>query len=293
MNQQSQPTPSYPIERGDELDLIGLWKVLFKYKILIISFTVITTLSSAYYVSTLPDIYKSEALVVPIINSPATSSISSLSGLTGVSLSGSGIGVMYEQAFVRLKTKEFLVEYIKYKKLKPILFPNIWNGIENEWIAPEPTDTEAFEFLNGMLHASSHERSPANLMSIYLEWEDPVNLDKISEIVNSLIVNINNFEKKEAIKEAEKSIEFLNAEISKTSILESKILLYRLVEQQLIKIMEAKVRDEFLFKVIDSAVVPTKPKRKPIFIFIFIGMVIGLLVSSFVATIFEKFNTKK
>ncbi|MBT4668872.1 MAG: LPS O-antigen length regulator, partial [Candidatus Ruthia sp.] len=65
MNQQLQSTPLSPVDRSDELDFIGLWKVLIEYKLLIIVFTTLTTLGATYYASTLPTIYKAEVLMIP------------------------------------------------------------------------------------------------------------------------------------------------------------------------------------------------------------------------------------
>ena len=97
MNQQSQPTSLYPVERGDELDLIGLWKVLVEYKLLIIVFTALTTLGAIYYASTLPTIYKAEVLMLSSSSSSSSSSslgkLSGLADMDGLSMGGSSAGI--------------------------------------------------------------------------------------------------------------------------------------------------------------------------------------------------------
>ena len=90
-------------------------------------------------------------------------------------------------------------------------------------------------------------------------------------------------QKKRAILEAVRSISFIEKELEKTSLLNSQTILYNIIEQQMGTIMLANVRDEFVFKVIDSAVIPTRAETKPIFMIIFIGIVLGIFISSFLA----------
>ena len=100
MNQQSQPQPTslYPVERGDELSLIELWKVLVEYKLLIIVFTALTTLGAIYYASTLPTIYKAEVLMIPagggVSSGGSSKGLGGLADIAGISLGvGSGAGI--------------------------------------------------------------------------------------------------------------------------------------------------------------------------------------------------------
>jgi uncharacterized protein involved in exopolysaccharide biosynthesis len=87
-----------------------------------------------------------------------------------------------------------------------------------------------------------------------------------------------------AIDEAQASIDFLNAELTETSVVELRQALYRLLENQIKTVMFAKVRDQYAFKVIDPAVAPdaddvVRPrKRAMILLGAVFGGVAGLLV---------------
>ena len=66
------------------------------------------------------------------------------------------------------------------------------------------------------------------------------------------------------IAEAEKSIGYLTDALEKTAIADMQQIFYQLIEKQQQTKMLANVRDEYVFKVIDPAVVPEKksgPKR--------------------------------
>ena len=289
MNQQSQPTSLYPVERGDELSLIELWKVLVEYKLLIIVFTALTTLGAIYYASTLPTIYKAEVLMIPASGGGGggggglSNRLGGLADMAGVSLGGSSAGAEGEQALARLKTRSFLTKHIKEKNLKPILFADQWDRVEKKWIDKEPSDRDSAELLKNMIEAGSHPRSKAGLASLSIEWKNPHNPNKIADIANNLVSSINSHAKDRAILEARDSISFLEKELEQTSIVNSQTILYSLIEQQMGKIMMANIRDEFVFKIIDPAVVPKHAETKPISMVVFIGLILGIFLASFLA----------
>ena len=295
MNQQSQPQPTslYPVERGDELSLIELWKVLVEYKLLIIVFTALTTLGAIYYASTLPTIYKAEVLMIPasggISGSGLSNRLGGLADMAGVSLGGSSAGAEGEQVLARLKTRSFLTKHIKEKNLKPILFADQWDRVEKKWIDKEPSDRDSAELLKNMIEAGSHPRSKAGLASLSIEWKNPHNPNKIADIANNLVSSINSHAKDRAILEARDSISFLEKELEQTSILNSQTILYSLIEQQMGKIMMANIRDEFVFKVIDPAIIPRYAEEKGALKLILSGMFGGLffsmLLSFFISSI--------
>ena len=283
MNQQPQPTSLYPVERGDELSLIELWKVLVEYKLLIIVFTALTTLGAIYYASTLPTIYKAEVLMIPASGGGGGGGLSNrlggLADMAGVSLGGSSAGAEGEQALARLKTRSFLTKHIKERNLKPILFADRWSQQGKLWIDGEPSNREVSELLLGMITTSMDPRDKADLVTLSLEWENPHNPNKIADIANDLVSSMNHHAKRRAILEARDSISFLEKELEQTSILNSQTILYSLIEQQMQKIMLANIRDEFIFKVIDSAIVPKHAETKPVLMIVFVGIMLGVFLS--------------
>jgi hypothetical protein len=65
----------------------------------------------------------------------------------------------------------------------------------------------------------------------------------------------------QALDNARLSIEFLNRELEKQDLVQSRDAIYRLIESQINKAMIANVQREFAFKVIDAAVASDR-KRK-------------------------------
>jgi uncharacterized protein involved in exopolysaccharide biosynthesis len=52
----------------------------------------------------------------------------------------------------------------------------------------------------------------------------------------------------------------------------------------------ANVKDEFVFKVIDPAVHPKRAENKPILLIIFIGIVLGIFLASFLSVSINYFK---
>jgi hypothetical protein len=220
----------------------------------------------------------------------SSNKLSGLAGIAGISLGGGGSGPEGEQALARLKTRSFLINHIKEKNLKYILFADRWNETEKHWIDQEPSDTEASRLLLGMMGTSSDPRDIAGLVTVSLRWEDPSSPNKIAEIANNLVSSINFHAKQRAILEAKNSILFLEKELEQTSILNAQTILYNLIERQTAKIMMANVTDEFIFKVIDPAIVPEQAETKPILAIITIGAMLGIFLSLFLAVIINYFK---
>ena len=205
-----------------------------------------------------------------------------LADMAGVSLGGSSasVGAEGEQALARLKTRNFLTKHIKERNLKPILFADRWSQQGKLWIDGEPSNREVSELLLGMITTSMDPRDKAGLVTtLSLEWENPHNPNKIADIANDLVSSMNHHAKRRAILEARDSISFLEKELEQTSILNSQTILYSLIEQQMQKIMLANIRDEFIFKVIDSAIVPKHAETKPVLMIVFVGIMLGVFLS--------------
>jgi len=292
MNQQSQPTSLYPVERGDELSLIELWKVLVEYKRLIIVFTALTTLGAIYYASTLPTIYKAEVLMISSKSIRATpGKLGGLASMAGVAINNSS-NIKVEQALARLKTYSFLVDFIKEKNLKPILFPNKWIEKTKKWVDEEPSDMESYKLFSGMVSGYIDPEDPALITHLLISAENPSIslLDSISKLANGLVEKINSDAKKELISESRKSVIFLKEEIEQTGIINFKTMLYGLIEGHMRQITVANVKNEFIFKIIDPAITPIKPEAKKTLSIIFIGMFLGVFFGAFFAVNINNFR---
>lgn len=263
MNNQNQQVSS------DEIDLVQIFKIIWKGKWLIIVFTLIFAISSVFYAKSLPNIYRSEALLSPVSEKKdgmsGLSQLGGLASLAGVSI-GSNSGVdKTALAIETLKSRDFLSKFIKSNDLIKDLFKN-----KNA----EPSIQQACAKLQSMISIVSDNKT--KMIRIAIENESP---EIARDWVTKLIAEINSNMKNRDMEEAKKSIEYLNSQISQTNLADIKSILFQLIEEQTKTMMLVNVREEYIFKTVDPAIAPEqrfKPKRSDICIF---GTLLGVALS--------------
>jgi len=296
MNKPLQKTISPNMEKNNELNIIELWEILVRYKLLIVIVTVITTLGSIYYLSNISTTYKAEVLLFSDSGERSGGGGIKISGvvsnIAGINIGGNKLGSSQSKAIALLKTRSFLSKYIKDENIKPILFADNWNKKGKFWInKEEPSDRDASELLMSMIKVSYDTKYDAGIVKVILEWENPYYPDKIAKIANSLIASINNYTRIKEIKKAKNKISFLKKELEVTSVVKLQQTLYNLIELEISNIALINASDEYIFSIIDPAVNPKHPEYKPIFMIIFIGFILGLFLG-FLLSIFID-NVKK
>ena len=106
--------------------------------------------------------------------------------------------------------------------------------------------------------------------------------DIAAEWTGLVIQDLNNALREQEVREAESSIAYLRRQIDQTPLTELRKLFYNLIQSQTETMMLANVREEYVFKTIDPAIVPEKksePKRALI-------CVLGTLLGGFLALIY-------
>jgi uncharacterized protein involved in exopolysaccharide biosynthesis len=91
----------------------------------------------------------------------------------------------------------------------------------------------------------------------------------------------------EAVREAEDSIAYLMEQVGRTSDVELRQTLFKLVESQTKQAMLARVRDDFAFKVIDPPVPPDRRARPRRALMVAVTLVGSTLAAVFLALVLE------
>ncbi|MBE4517228.1 LPS O-antigen length regulator, partial [Vibrio parahaemolyticus] len=73
--------------------------------------------------------------------------------------------------------------------------------------------------------------------------------------VNWLVQDINQDMRERTIAETTKNLNYLNIQLKKTAVTDMQSTFYKLIEEQTKSLMLAEVQEEFVFKVVDPAVV--------------------------------------
>ena len=280
--------PYYPYQIGkDEINLVDYWRVLVRYKVMIIVITLLVTFSAVTIAWLMKPIYRAEVLLAPVSNE-AGEGMSAISSQFGgfASLAGINIGPVggdIERALATIKSRNFLRDFITDNQLMQVLFADKWDASAKTWKVKVPSDAptvlDAYGiFQKNILNIDADNKT--GLVTLAIEWEDP---QQAASWANELVGRLNNHEKQLAIEEAERSIAYLKEQLAKTSVVEMQQVIYQLMEAQTKKIMLAKVRDQYTFKVIDPAVVPEKKIRPNGKLITVLGFIFGLTVSILVA----------
>lgn len=278
----------------DSLSLNEFWQQIIEYKKIIFLIIFLAIIISYIIAILSTPIYRAEALLAPIGKESSASGFASVANQLGglASLAGISLGKgdsKIEVIIATLKSREFTNKFIKENNLLPILFQDKWDKKNRQWIAGKksPTLWDGYKLFNNSVRVVKVDKG-TGLITLIIEWRDPV---LAARWVEDLISRINELLRTEAIHESVKSIEYLKAELDRTSVIEIKRSIYGLIEAQTKKMMLANTRKDFAFRVIDPAVAPEEMIRPKRALIVFFGLIIGF-VTSFV-TIFLLITIRK
>lgn len=309
---------AYPPEASaiadDEIDLRELFGALWKGKWIIILTTVVFAIGAVLYALSLPNIYKSDALLAPAESSGGgglakmAGQLGGLAALAGVNL-GAGESSQTDLAVQVMQSRRFIEAFInKHDLLVPLMAVKEWDLANNtliindeiynpstgEWLrevaglrGAKPSAQEAFEvFKKEVLSVTQNKES--GLYTVSVKHYSPY---IAQQWVNWLIEDINKVMRERTIAETTQNLAYLEAQLQKTAVADMQATFYKLIEDQTKSLMLAEVQEEFIFKVIDPAIVPElkdSPKRALICV---LGTLLGGMLG--VAIVLVRFAFRK
>ena len=120
------------------------------------------------------------------------------------------------------------------------------------------------------------ENNSSGLVTVAVEWHDPV---LAARWVNALVRKINQEVKQKDQAEANSAIAYLSQQLESTQLVEMQRVFYDLIESQTRISMLTDVREEYVFQVVDPAVVPDEkiaPRRSLIAV---LGTMLGAMLA--------------
>ncbi|WP_332397002.1 Wzz/FepE/Etk N-terminal domain-containing protein [Vibrio metschnikovii] len=315
-NPPYQPDAQFaPLPRHeDEIDLRELFIALWKGKWIIIATTFIFAVGAVLYALSQPNIYKADALLAPAESSGGgglarmAGQLGGLAALAGVNLGG-GEATQTELAAQVMRSRQFVDYFIdKYDLLVPLMASKGWDLETNQLVI----DQDMFDLtsqtwlrepqgLRGVKPSAqeAHETFIKNILSISSDKATGLYTVSISHYspyiaqqwVTWLVDEINQVMRERTINEVSKNLAYLQEQLQRTSIAAMQATFYSLIEEQTKSLMLAEVQEEFVFKVVDPAVVPElkdKPKRALICV---LGTLLGGMLG--VAIVLVRFAFRK
>jgi uncharacterized protein involved in exopolysaccharide biosynthesis len=275
------------VRAEDEIDLLELWRTVYKNRVLILSVSFGAAVLAAGISLMMPNIYRAEILLAPVKSddgkggglASALGGLGGLASMAGISVGGGG---STEENLAVLRSREFLWKFVQEKKLMPVLFEGDWDKQTNRWKESDPKkqpgQLDAHRLLvNGVLSIDKDKKT--DLVTVAVEWKDAA---LSADIANTLVEKLNLFLAQEAIARSERNLQFLNEELMRTQIEEMRKILFELIATEQKKAMLANTQKDFAFKVLDSAVEPDKkikPKRS-------LMVILAAFVAGFLAILY-------
>lgn len=234
--------------------------------------------------------YRAEVVIVPVKADDARSALAGMVGQLGglASMAGLSLGSSgnKDENLQYLRSNGFTARFIDDQKLLPELFSARWDATNSRWNVDDPDDVptlaDGVRLFDRSVRAVQEDRR-TGIVTLAVVWKDR---ELAASWANLLVEQANRDLRQRAIDDAQASLRYLDTELAKTTVLELRQSIYRLIEGQIKTMMLANVRDQYAFKVIDPAVAPDaddwiRPKRAAM---ILIGAFAGLLGALVVVT---------
>lgn len=285
---------------GNDIDLWELFNVLWSGKIIIIVITSAFAIASVFYALSIPNQYKSTVVLAPAQSDGAGLSgnlggLGGLASLAGVSM-GSGESSESQIAQEIMKSWSFVEKFIADHSLAVDIYAvDGWNKGSNElqinqdaydaennqWLiedesglAGPPSSWKLFKAFSERISVSPDNDS--GLISVSIEHYSP---HIAKHWLDLYISAINKHMQERQVEKVRNNIEYLKAQIEKTSIAEMQEVFYTIIEEQLKNQMLAEASPDYAFVAVSPSMLPeqkSQPMRAQICI---LGTLLGGMIS--------------
>lgn len=289
----------------EEIDLVGLSKLIWESKKIIIASTTVFSIVAVIYSLSLPNIYESKALLSPVneeIGSNQTmGNVAGLANLAGINISNAT-----NSNSLKAIKKANTISFFKDNILPNIFLPDLM--AVKSWDAK--TNTIFYDSDNFDNESQSFIKTPSAQES-YKEFKDIFQLSQdydtgfvtvsikhqspyISQEWTDLIVNqINEFFRINDKKEAQAAMDFLNTQMAQTSYNEIKLVIAQLLKNRMQQLTLIEANEFYIFSYLDPPMAmeeTVEPNRASISI---LGAILGLMLGIIYVIMREFFSTKK
>ncbi len=302
----------------DEIDLLELWNAIYKRKWLVLFLAFLVATVMAVVALSKDNKYKSEVLLAPVASesggvSGLAAKYGGLASMAGIDLPGGGGGNLTQEALSVLESKRFLYSFIKKNNLKQELFYKKWDAENLKWKEPgfnlikaakefvssnkketkikyegmevlaknEPSTFRAYKlFTSAILKVSQDKKT--EFITLGVEWVDPI---LARDWANQLVNEINEQLRHEHIQQLQTTNKYLKEIISKVKLVELREIIFGLIQENVKSMTLAETRKDYIFKIIDPAIVAEEksgPKRA---LMVVIGFILGFILGIFIALI--------
>ncbi len=285
----------------DEIDLRELFGVLWAGKIKIIAFTAVFSFVSVIYALSVPNQYKATALLAPAQSdssdlSGALGQLGGLASLAGVNMGG-GESTEAQIAQEIMTSWSFIEGFIAEKNIAVEVYAaEGWSSESNElqidddlydvetktWLVENDNTGEVGPPSSWKLFKSFSERLVVSedrklgMVSVSIEYYSPLLAKQWLDIY---VVAINAHMQQRQMTKVTNNINYLQAQIEKTSIAEMREVFYSIIEEQTKNKMLAEASPEYAFVTVSQSMVPEEKSQPQRALICILGILLGGMLS--------------
>jgi uncharacterized protein involved in exopolysaccharide biosynthesis len=231
----------------------------------------------------LPKMYRADAVLMVVSPNEGrmgglTEQLGGLASLVGVDI---GTSTSKGEAIQTLRSQRLARTFIEREKLMPLLFAEEWDAGAQAWRAKDPAEQPTIaqgvrKFRERVTRVSEDKAAGTILVSV--TWPDR---KLAAQWANGLVALANQQLRSRAIRDSQRSIDYLTDELKRTEAVETRSVIYKLMESHLRTMVVARTRADFALRTLDPAEPPdarayVKPRRV---LLILIGAVAGTLLA--------------
>ena len=252
----------------------------------VIKITFISSVIGVIYALLATPIYKSELYMISTEQNSegllggGIQGIASQFGLAGNLDLGSNSESMYNKrvAMKILSSRDFTLDFLYKNNYMGYLYPKKWDFDKRTWKEDIyiPNHEEIMKTMDET--RTIYEDLKSGVIEYSLESPYP---EFATNFLNNSIKEINLKIREMSKEDGRKNIAYLEKELSKTNLVQAQTVLAALLQDEKQNLMIANTREDFVFRVIDKAIVPKqkfKPSRRTIAVSsFFFGLLISIL----------------
>ncbi len=288
----------------NEMSLQEFFNILLSGKWTIVSVTAFVSIIGVIYSLSLPNIYSSNALLVPVNTSGSIArslnSYTTVASLAGINLPSTANQPNSLKAVKKIDTLSFFENNI----LPNIYLPDLmaaesWNSktntmvydesifdtVTNSWVKSDssvqkkmPSPQISYRAFKSK-HLTITDDRKTGFVTISIKHKSPFLAKQWAELV---VNEINSFYRQKDKLESEKAVRYLNQQISKTALSEINEVLAKLLQEEIKKLTLIEANEYYVFDFIDPPAVMEKkiePSRALICIlFSLMGGILSILL---------------
>jgi uncharacterized protein involved in exopolysaccharide biosynthesis len=268
--------------RDDDIEFLALAVELWKYKYFVLITAIVGAAIAAGVGLLMTPVFRAEVMITEVKEdslgglSSLAQRLGGLADVAGMGL-GSGAGGDRESQAV-LRSRRLVEEFIQRNDLVALM--------SKDRPAAKPSTKKWFavrHFQKGVLSIRDDKRAGVTVIAV--DWTDA---DTAARWANEFVALANDVIRTRAMQESQRSIEYLNDQLTRINVVELRRVMYNLIESQAKTLMLANARAEYAFTVVDPAVAPEirqRPRRTLMVIVgfglgVFFGVIVGFIHNS-------------